>query len=73
MKTRFLLLIPVAVLTLAGCIARTPTWSKASAGQREAGDFIYDWPYFDSPQFTNDSEEDAGTVMRLRKQLGRTQ
>jgi hypothetical protein len=69
---RLLLLIPVAVLTLAGCV-KTPTWSKATTQQRAAGDFKIDWAYFDSPQSTNDANEDADTVIRLRKQLGRTQ
>lgn len=67
-----LLLIPVAVLTLAGC-AHTPIWSKATARQRAGGDFIYDNAYLDSQQFTNDVAEEVDTVIRLRKQLGHTQ
>lgn len=59
------------IALVAGCAARTPTWTRATDKQRAEGDFTYDDAYMTSRQFTNDITEEIETVERLKRQTGK--
>lgn len=53
-----------AALIATGC-AHTPTWSKANANQRAAGDFTEDNAYLASPECEAQVQASADVIIRL--------